>query len=260
MAAFMFFLCGLPFSGIGLLVIMYGPKKTFTCQRIGSQKGNCQLIYSNLLGSKAQEIPLNSLLGAAVRENDETTYVAILTKDGDFDFTDSSNWGHEHKYFLAHEINDFVNNVDRKSLNVNYDGRFFMWMFGGAFLLSGLSVMGLGMLMMMNNNPSAELPSSVPVPTELNVSESPTEEKSSPFPQPSSQLPQAPVSAQKDNFTKLINLGYAYYEKGDYQTALINFNRALQVRPGDADAVKAVNKAKSALANPSKRIDQKKVK
>jgi len=246
MDGLVWFLSGLLFSAPGLAIIIYASKKTLTCQRVELQQGNCQLISSNLLGSEIQEIPLDSLLGAAVREGDETTYVAILTKDEDFNFTDSTNWGDQHKHFLTNEINDFVKNVDRKSLNLNYDCRFFMWGFGGVFLLAGLSVMGLGMLMMISKNPSAELPSSVPVPTELNVSESPTEE-SSPVSEPSSQLPQAPVPTQKDDFTKLMKLGYVYYEKGDYQTALINFNKALQVRPGDPDAMEAVNKAKSAI-------------
>ena len=44
-----------------------------------------------------------------------------------------------------------------------------------------------------------------------------------------------------------MKLGYTYYGQGDYQTALINFNRALQLRPGDAYAVKAVDNTKIAI-------------
>jgi|GEM_PF-847728 tetratricopeptide (TPR) repeat protein len=61
----------------------------------------------------------------------------------------------------------------------------------------------------------------------------------------------APVAAQKDDFKQSMKLGYIYYGQGDYQTALINFNRALQIRPGDAYAVKAVDNTKSALAKPA---------
>ncbi|MEG4092897.1 tetratricopeptide repeat protein [Microcoleus sp. Pol12B4] len=57
----------------------------------------------------------------------------------------------------------------------------------------------------------------------------------------------APVAAQKDNFKQSMKLGYIYYGQGDHQTALINFNRALQVRPGNAYAVKAVYNTKSAI-------------
>ena len=45
-----------------------------------------------------------------------------------------------------------------------------------------------------------------------------------------------------------MKLGYIYYGQRDYQTALINFNRALEVRPGNAYAVKAVENAKTAIA------------
>jgi tetratricopeptide (TPR) repeat protein len=45
-----------------------------------------------------------------------------------------------------------------------------------------------------------------------------------------------------------MKLGYIYYAQRDYQTALINFNRALQVLPGDAYAVQAVDNTKMAIA------------
>jgi len=37
------------------------------------------------------------------------------------------------------------------------------------------------------------------------------------------------------------------YKKGDYQTALINFNRAVQANPGDAEALKGVEDTKKAI-------------
>jgi tetratricopeptide (TPR) repeat protein len=61
----------------------------------------------------------------------------------------------------------------------------------------------------------------------------------------------ARVAAQNSDFKQSIKLGYIYYGQGDYQTALINFNRALQIRPGDAYAVKAVYNTKSAIVQGS---------
>ncbi len=55
------------------------------------------------------------------------------------------------------------------------------------------------------------------------------------------------ISGQQENFKQLMKLGYIYYGQGDYQTALINFNRALQVRPSDIYAVKAVRNTKNAI-------------
>ncbi|MEG3863985.1 hypothetical protein [Microcoleus sp. herbarium12] len=45
-----------------------------------------------------------------------------------------------------------------------------------------------------------------------------------------------------------MKLGYFCYAQRDYQTALINFNKALQVLPGDAYAIKAVDNTKKAIA------------
>ncbi|HSF74886.1 MAG TPA: tetratricopeptide repeat protein [Microcoleus sp.] len=71
-----------------------------------------------------------------------------------------------------------------------------------------------------------------------------------PFPTPAAPLTNlnsARVAAQNSDFKQSMKLGYIYYGQGDYQTALINFNRALQLRPGDAYAVKAVYNTKSAI-------------
>lgn len=44
-----------------------------------------------------------------------------------------------------------------------------------------------------------------------------------------------------DAYTRAMELGYAYTEKFDYQTALINFRRALKERPGDVYATNAIS-------------------
>ncbi|MEG4008026.1 hypothetical protein QUA41_19685 [Microcoleus sp. Pol11C1] len=81
----------------------------------------------------------------------------------------------------------------------------------------------------------------------LDQEQSPAAEPSPTSAAPVTDPNSAPVAAQKDHFTQSMKLGYIYYGQGNYQTALINFNRALQVRPGDAYAVKAVYNTKSAI-------------
>lgn len=44
----------------------------------------------------------------------------------------------------------------------------------------------------------------------------------------------------EDAYTKAMNLGYSYANEFDYQTALINFRRALEERPEDVYAVNAI--------------------
>ena len=47
-------------------------------------------------------------------------------------------------------------------------------------------------------------------------------------------------AAPEDEYTKAMNLGYAYAGDFDYQTALINFRRALEERPDDVYALNAI--------------------
>lgn len=99
---------------------------------------------------------------------------------------------------------------------------------------------------------SEQSPSSFP--SDFSISSSPSQEQS-PASESSPQLSPAPVpeptsgtvGIQQGDFKQLMKLGYAYYGQGEYQTALINFNRALQVRPGNAYAVKAVDNTKKAI-------------
>ncbi|MEG4306625.1 tetratricopeptide repeat protein [Microcoleus sp. D3_18a_C4] len=100
-------------------------------------------------------------------------------------------------------------------------------------------------------------------PSGFNTSPSPYQELSPAFesvpaaePSPTYAAPvtepnSARVAAQNSDFKQSMKLGYIYYGQGDYQTALINFNRALQLRPGDAYAVKAVDNTKSAIVQSS---------
>ncbi|MCY7383450.1 MAG: tetratricopeptide repeat protein [Microcoleus sp. CAN_BIN18] len=104
----------------------------------------------------------------------------------------------------------------------------------------------------VNEGSSEQSPSSFP--SDFSISSSPNQEQS-PNSESSPQLSPAPipeptsgtVGAQQYDFTKLMKLGYTYYGQGEYQTALINFNRALQARPGNAYAVKAVDNTKRAI-------------
>ena len=51
-----------------------------------------------------------------------------------------------------------------------------------------------------------------------------------------------------DPYTQAMQVGYAAEEQGDYQTALINFRRALAARPGDRYALRAIANVESYIA------------
>ena len=64
----------------------------------------------------------------------------------------------------------------------------------------------------------------------------------------------ATPDATPDLYTQFMLVGYAADEQGDYQTALINFRRALAERPGDVYALRAIANVESYLAAERREI------
>ena len=85
---------------------------------------------------------------------------------------------------------------------------------------------------------------SSPTPEQFSSSESSPQLSAAPISEPISST----VGVQQSDFKQLIKLGYTYYGQREYQTALIIFNRALQARPGNVYAVKAIDNTKMAIA------------
>lgn len=102
----------------------------------------------------------------------------------------------------------------------------------GLFVLAGsiywLSVASLNLAQTVPSVTPTATPS--PNPTASPTEVAPVEEPPKPKPKPKPKL----------TYRDYMRLGYQYSEKRDYQTALINFRRALKDRPGDPLAAKAV--------------------
>ncbi len=84
------------------------------------------------------------------------------------------------------------------------------------------------------------------------VADAPTLESSaaSTEPVPNNQTSVAQAEAQSPcDFKQCMSVGYAAYEQKDYQTALINFERALRQQPDNQYAINAVNNTKAILQN-----------
>ena len=106
-----------------------------------------------------------------------------------------------------------------------------------------------------------DLTGAIPVP---NVTMTPTDPTSTPI-QPVPAIPPPPVAPtaaaspavpaiaapvipnQSYDYRESMLVGYAAFEQKDYQTALINFKRAAQTRPGDSYAVKAIQNTEAVL-------------
>ena len=130
-------LSSLPFIIVGLFLILISANTTLICQRIETKQGNCKLTESKLWVSSSQEISLDDLQGGkVVQKSKGSSQVVVLTKTGGIPLGNATRWGDKNP--IANQINSFVKNTDIKSLNVSQDDRWFGWIFGGIFVLSGV--------------------------------------------------------------------------------------------------------------------------
>ncbi|MEP6514668.1 hypothetical protein [Microcoleus vaginatus] len=136
---FDFWLPSCLFMAFGLFGLAFDyHKATLSCQRLQAKQGSCQLVRSNLLGSKIQEIELASLQGAKVQRCGYKTRVVLLTSVGYVPFTaNSPNWGSQDA--VASDINFFVKNAKDRLLRLSQEDRWLGWT-GGIFLLAAAAV------------------------------------------------------------------------------------------------------------------------
>ncbi len=124
-----------------ILVLAFGKISTFSCNRI--QLTNCKLVKSGLLGSKSQEIPLNTLKGAQVeRGRSIGTYrVVILTSSSEVPLTSYYSSDRLAYESIASQVNDFVKNPKIISLAEKHDDQFWGFLFGGIFIAAGVLIL-----------------------------------------------------------------------------------------------------------------------
>ena len=128
-------------AGLGAIMI-FGELATLTCQRVQPTQGSCQFVRSRLLGSNETTISLNQLQSAKVDvtvsgKGGGTYSVVLLTDGGEVPFTTASSSGAEEKQENADRINAFIANPGKTSLRVQQDDRWFVYIFGGIFILLG---------------------------------------------------------------------------------------------------------------------------
>ena len=140
-----------------------------------------------------------------------------------------------------------------------------IYLFAGFQFVSTIASSLAPWFSMLQPQSSEESPS--PFPSDSNPS--PSSQEEFPASDPSPQISETPTSAepnfgtaepnfgtvggQQYDFNQSMQLGKLAYTKGDYQTALINFNRAVQANPGDAEALKGVEDTKKAIAQAQKK-------
>lgn len=96
--------------------------------------------------------------------------------------------------------------------------------------------------------PEPELPPESASQTPALPSEAEVEAEIAPESTPDSIESLTQADADLDEYHQIMMVGYSAYRQGDYQTALINFRRALDMKPGDELATQAIQNTEAAIA------------
>lgn len=140
LAPFFLGLFGLPFLGMGVMVIFMAQKVILNCQRIEPNQNLCQLTKVSL-HQKKTEILSESLIGAKVdinKDSDGDTYRIILTTSTqNIPLTNMYTSGKKNKNINVKKINNFLKDSNQQSLTIIQDERLFLYLFGIIFVFPG---------------------------------------------------------------------------------------------------------------------------
>lgn len=140
---------GMIFVLLGLFGLLFlGEKVTLDCYR---SQNICQLATFHFSGTETKPIPLKDLQGAKIQQTvnqkkKRITYiyrVMLSTAKGYIPLTESFTSGKEQPYKIARKINQFINNPQQKTLNIQLDHLWVGYIFGGLFGIFGLVVLFL---------------------------------------------------------------------------------------------------------------------
>ena len=140
---------GLLYVGIccclGLIIAFRAEATTFTCQRVESREGYCELTTIALLNSSTQQITLHQINDAQVSTSTTagsygtqiTAYHVLLqTASGNVLIANVSNSDEQHHW--ADQINTFLTSADQRALTLGRDERLETYAWSVVFLGFGL--------------------------------------------------------------------------------------------------------------------------
>jgi hypothetical protein len=127
------------FLGLGIFFISSGKLTTLTCNRVSSNKDNCQLVSSGLLNLYGKETRLIQLQGANLANNPmnaDAARVILLTNSGYIPFTSSTD--DDKAEATVSLINTFVKEAEMTALTIHQDEREIYFPMGGFIIAMGL--------------------------------------------------------------------------------------------------------------------------
>ncbi|MGJ3251404.1 MAG: tetratricopeptide repeat protein [Elainellaceae cyanobacterium] len=162
-------------------------------------------------------------------------------------FQDSAVWGLLYLFVPFAALVFFIKKWSRIPVRKS----FFLQI--GGFLVGLLGILGFAFmsdsLAGSGLNPALTPGSSDEIPVEASAdsSELSTDLSTTSDESVSSPTNQTAASDYPCDFTQCMTVGYAAMQQKDYQTALINFRRALEQRPGNTYATEAIQNAEAAI-------------
>lgn len=134
------------FIVVGALPLLLLPKATLECQRLEPTYGTCELKRQSVLGGPVETFRLGELLKADVKSRQDsdggTTYRVELELAEDKTLPLTGYWssGRQPKRDIANAIEAFLSDQTQTQLQVRQDDRWFGYLFGGIFGITGLIV------------------------------------------------------------------------------------------------------------------------
>lgn len=132
-----------------VIIILFSKTSIFTCERVQSQQGSCELKHSYFLMSQTIIISTNDLKSTEVvmtRTRGMSSFftlqphyqVILLTPTEKIPLTLYGTVSRDKQETMAAQINTFINNPDDTSLIIDIEPRWLIYLLGGIFIIIGL--------------------------------------------------------------------------------------------------------------------------
>jgi hypothetical protein len=138
-----------------LILLLTDSVVTLTCRRSAPIQGKIELVSSRLLGSKTQEVPLNSVTGVVIRPGISRGGGGVVLRTGSGEFSLASlSSGRANE--LAAQLAGFISDPQAPPLTIRQDDRLITYGIALGMIAVGALILALGFESIMATFDSAE--------------------------------------------------------------------------------------------------------